>query len=296
LGIHNFVLSYYKNAVDGIHVQKICNSVEAQKPHTHAYFQIYYVARGSITHYVGEASSELSRGDMFIIPPGNLHRIKIGEDMLIYSFSFMPDTFGEPDVCNRLVTNFLRNMETADVHEIHPKITVPSDEVLHIENVLEQMLKAFNQKPLGYGEVIRAYGIILLALFVRVYYETRPEQFALDAQNNRQAVLMGIAYVDQNYMEQITLTEIAHQCAISKSSFSNLFASITGMSFHQYLNTRRIDYAIQLIRKGYQVTRIYGLCGYNDFSTFYRNFRKITGVSPEQYRKINMKKKDTERS
>ena len=39
-----------------------------------------------------------------------------------------------------------------------------------------------------------------------------------------------------------------------------------------------------LIKKGYKITAIYGLCGYDDFTTFYRNFKKIIGVSPKEYK------------
>ena len=39
----NFILSYYRDATEGMHVQCIRRSEEAQKSHTHAYFQVYYV-------------------------------------------------------------------------------------------------------------------------------------------------------------------------------------------------------------------------------------------------------------
>lgn len=287
MSIHNFVLSYYENAVDGIHIQRRSASEAASKPHMHTYFQIYYVAKGSLTHYVGNASSVLTRGDMFIIPPGTSHHITRGTDAEFYSFSFMPDTFGEPTDSNRLAVGFLRTLEKAGNDHIHPKITVPSDEVLHIESIMSEMLRTFQQKNLGYGEALRAYGILLLNLFVRVYYETMPDKFQLDTQSSRQAVLLGIQYIDQNFTEQLTLDDIARRCAISKSCFCSQFTAITGTTFHKYLNTCRVNHAVGYIKKGYKLTSIYGLCGYSDFSTFYRNFKKVTGLSPEEYRQLH---------
>jgi len=285
MDIRNFVLSYYNNAVEGVHIQRISDSEAASKPHTHAYFQIYYVGKGSITHYVGNVSSKLTRGDMFIIPPGTTHYICAAADTVFYTFSFMQDTFGEPDGANRLAMGFLRFLESADGEGIRPKITLPSDELLHIESIMEQMLKVFSGKTLGYTEVMRAYGIILLTLFARLYYEAMPEKFPLDAENSRQAVLFGIAYIESNYAEPLSLDSIAKRCAMSRSSFCSIFSDITGMTFLHYLNTCRINHAIRLIQKGYKITSIYELCGYRDFSTFYRNFKKVTGLSPEQYRK-----------
>ena len=49
-------------------------------------------------------------------------------------------------------------------------------------------------------------------------------------------------------------------------------------------------FGTELIKKGYKITAIYGLCGYNDFSTFYRNFKKIMGVSPDIYKKSQKNK------
>lgn len=285
--IHNFALSYYKDAADGIHVQRLKGSEAASKPHTHAYFQIYYVSKGTLTHYVSDTSSLLSRGDMFIVPPGTTHHICRGDDAEFYTFSFLSNTFGEPTDSNRLAVGFLRSLEQTEADQIHPKITVPSQEVLHIESIMAQMLSTFHRRELGYAEALRAYGILLLTLFVRVYYETLPERFYLDTQSSRQAVLLGIRYLEENFTEQLSLEEIARRCALSKSCFSRQFRAITGTTFGSYLNRCRINRAMEYLRKDYKITGIYGLCGYNDFSTFYRNFKKFTGLSPEQYRQMH---------
>ena len=45
MDIKNFVLSYYQNSTKYFHVQKLDTVTEAQKPHTHEYFQIYYIRK-----------------------------------------------------------------------------------------------------------------------------------------------------------------------------------------------------------------------------------------------------------
>jgi len=286
--IHNFVLSYYNNTLNGVHIQKISSSDAASKPHTHDYFQIYYLSKGSLTHYVAQSSSVLNKGDMFIVPPGTQHYIETAPDSLFYTFSFMQDIFGETNDCNRIVVQLLESLLSDQYREIYPKITLPNEELLYTEHLMEQLLHCFHTKPLGHGEIIRAYAIILLSKFAGIYFAAMPQKLTANSEGNRQTILYCVQYIEHNFSENINVNDIARMCSMSKSCFCQLFHQITGYSFHKYLNKCRIEHAIRYILKGYKITSIYGLCGYNDFSTFYRNFKEITGVSPQQYRRTHL--------
>ena len=281
MDIKNFVLSYYKNSTDGFHIHKVEKSIEASKPHTHDYFQIYYVIKGNLVHYVDGKSSHLSRGNMSIIPPHVTHYIEMGADTVFYSFSFMPDFIGELSQNNRLAINFMKTLQ--ENKTIRPKITVDADEILYIENIMEHILIEFTEKPLGYGETVRAYSILLLTMFSRHYF-TSIENITEHFENNKQIILHCIQYIEENFTEDISLEEISSRCAMSKSCFCNLFHDITGHSFKNYLNLCRIKQSVVYIRNGYKISAIYGLCGFNDFSTFYRNFKKFMGISPAEYK------------
>ena len=281
----NFVLSYYKNSADDFHIHKVEKTVEAQKPHTHEYFQIYYIIKGTLIHYVENESSRLSHGDMFIIPPKTIHHISPEADTVFYSFSFMPDFIGEKSKTNRLAFNFLEDLQKEQNRRIQPKVSVNSENVFYIESILEHVLKEFEEKPIGHDETVRAYCIILLTVLARNYFETQ-NAFPSDCfENNRQFVLHCIEYIENNFTQDLSLEETARLSAMSKSSFCTLFSELTGHSFHRYLNLCRIKKSTEYIRQGYKISSIYGLCGYNDFSTFYRNFKSIMGLSPNEYKK-----------
>lgn len=279
-----FMLSYYRDAAEGLHVQRIHSSVEAQKPHTHAYFQIYYVAQGELEHHLDNSSAVLSRGDMFIIPPSVMHRIRIRGDVQFYTFSFMPEIFGEPGACSAMAIHFLRELEQRAATDIRPAVSTSLEDTLHIENLFKQMLSVFKTKEPGSNALLRAYGNLLVTLLAKNYYESIPDNFFPALKNNKQAVLRGISYIEQNYADPLSLESVARYCAMSRSSFSALFSKVAGKTFQRYLNDCRIQHACDYIRRGYLITGIYGLCGYRDFSTFYRNFKKITGQSPEQFK------------
>lgn len=274
-----FVLSYYKNAIGGIHIQRIRNSEEAQKPHSHNYFQLYYVLGGTLRHSMKYGTDMLSVGDAFLIPPGEVHHISDLQNAELYTFSFISDIFGEADETNRLAVNFLKTFRGASDPCL--KASISAEESALIKDLLDKMYEEFSVKHLGFGEVIRAYALALVMIFARNLADRIP---AVPAEDET-AVRMEhcIQYIEENFSDQIELSEMAKACAMSGSFFCKSFLMYTGMTFNAYLNARRIRAAIRYIEKGYKITGIYGLCGYNDFSTFYRNFKKVTGVSPKAY-------------
>ncbi len=282
MDITKFFLNYYQTADAGMHVQKVETPVAATKPHTHAYFQIYYILKGSLTHYVEDVSSRLSKGDMFIVPPERIHYIHEETSAVFYSFSFMPDSLPE----DRLVKNFLYSLSS---ETIRPKITVPSDDLIFVEGIMEQIYREFVGKKLGYQELLRSYAMILLARFARSYFEQNPKPLIPAIENYREFVMQCVQYINLNFAEDISLEQMARHSAMSKSHFCKLFLELTGHSFHKYLNLCRIQQGAKYIKEGYKITGIYGLCGYNDFTTFYRNFKSIMGVSPSEYKQAIQK-------
>ena len=93
--IQKYALSFYPNSVDGIHIQRVEKPHRAKSPHTHMYYQIYYIAKGTLTHYIGGEEVLLGAGDMFILPPGAVHRIEDHDGLCFYSLSFMEEAVSE---------------------------------------------------------------------------------------------------------------------------------------------------------------------------------------------------------
>lgn len=287
LNIRNFVLSFYDNAADGIHIQRLEKPREAKEFHTHVYFQIYYIKKGSLTHFVEDYSSKLSAGDMFIIPPGVVHRIEDDEGISFYSLSFMPEIIEEMSHTASFAANFLHRIEKETC--IRPKITLPPKEVLRIETLVEQIYDEFQNKALAGGEIVKMYTALLISLFARIYYDLSNELPIPQSKDKNHLMLYCIDYIKLNYFKSLSIEDMLRLSALSRSDFCVRFREITGYSFLQYLNICRIKKACEHIKNGEKITSIYSFCGYDDFSTFYRNFVKVTGVSPAQYREANKK-------
>jgi len=281
VNVRNFVLSFYSNTSDGVHIQRVEKPREAKSLHTHAYYQIYYIAKGALTHYMGAETSYLCAGDMFIVPPGVAHRIEDHEGIVFYSLSFMKDTMEDTLRTTELAASFLRGLENN--MQIRPKVTVPTGDVLRIESIIEEIYTEFEKKEVGCDALIRLNIARLLTLFARIYVQTEPPVVQIADKN--QFLLRCVDYVEHNYHLSLSLDAVVKLSTMSRNEFCQNFRAITGYSFHQYVNVCRIRRAQELLRRGDKITALYAFCGYRDFSTFYRNFVKLVGMSPEQYQK-----------
>lgn len=96
-------------------------------------------------------------------------------------------------------------------------------------------------------------------------------------------------YVDENYSSKITLEGICELLFISPSYFSSMFKHKTGLTFTHYLTNVRIARSKEILTlpdiKVYEVAM---MVGYDDFRHFSKLFKKLEGVSPQQYRQVKL--------
>jgi AraC-like DNA-binding protein len=94
-----------------------------------------------------------------------------------------------------------------------------------------------------------------------------------------------IDYIDTHFHQPLTLDDLAVRFAVSKSAFCLLFPQFAGMPPKQYITQKRMETAALLVRStDLPLSEVARRVGYDEFSTFYRNFKRLIGVSPSQYR------------
>lgn len=108
------------------------------------------------------------------------------------------------------------------------------------------------------------------------------------------ATRAAIAYVDKNFCEALTLSELAEKFHVEASYFSKLFRQESGENFIPYITKKKMEHAIALMEKEeLNLTEISFLVGYEDYGYFNRVFRKYKGCSPKDYRKAFGQRKET---
>ena len=92
----------------------------------------------------------------------------------------------------------------------------------------------------------------------------------------------------ENLDGRIRLLEIARECALSVSHFARSFKETFGISTHQWLIRRRIEFAQDLLRQ--TITPIVDIAmqsGFGDQAAFTRTFRQVVGLSPGRWRRYH---------
>jgi YesN/AraC family two-component response regulator len=98
-------------------------------------------------------------------------------------------------------------------------------------------------------------------------------------------VELAIRFIETNYDKEISFSEIAKLVHLNSVYFSQLFKRETGHNFTQYLIQHRIEAAKELLHDGNnRISEISFKVGYDDPNYFSRIFKKVTGLSPYEYR------------
>lgn len=106
-----------------------------------------------------------------------------------------------------------------------------------------------------------------------------------DNGNGRKLIMKALEYIADHYTENLTLKSVADTVHVSKSYFSLLFKKKTGRNFVDYLIELRIREAKRLLAESDE--RIYSVAeasGFNDGRYFSKLFKKMTGLTPMEYR------------
>lgn len=101
-------------------------------------------------------------------------------------------------------------------------------------------------------------------------------------------ILPALTKIHLDYQKTMTLDELADLCSVSKCHFARIFKKAMGVTPVQYLTSYRIDVAYTMLKNTeLSCEQISSLCGFEDYSYFNRQFKKLKGVAPTKTRKTN---------
>jgi YesN/AraC family two-component response regulator len=98
-------------------------------------------------------------------------------------------------------------------------------------------------------------------------------------------IYKALDFIKKNYMNKISLTDVAQVSNISPSYFSKVFKEEMGMNFNNYLNELRVNMSKRLLLDdSIPLVDVAFMTGFEDQSYFSKVFKKVTGSSPGKYR------------
>jgi len=97
-------------------------------------------------------------------------------------------------------------------------------------------------------------------------------------------------YLDDNYMHDMSITDVADHLNISYSYLSKIFRAKTGITLTDYLNNTRIEKSKDYLSNTFlNISEIAEKVGYNNPQSYQRFFKKYLNLTPGDYRKLNSK-------
>lgn len=92
-----------------------------------------------------------------------------------------------------------------------------------------------------------------------------------------------IDYINTHYHEPLSLDMLADRFFVSKYHLSHEFNRQMGISLYRYIQKKRLMIARQLLSQGKKPNEVFRMCGFGDYTCFYRAFRAEYGIAPKEY-------------
>lgn len=250
--------------------------------HSHDFYEIYLYIQGSTLYYVEDTVYDLIPGDILIIPPGYMHRPVIINPDAEYERMYL-----------WVEESTLREIQSDEypLFELLTSFTGGRNFCVHFEpsefqTVLEYFFRIMDTRKeteSSYTLIGKAYLTLLMVELCRT--ATSAEETApLPSQGLIPDI---IGFLNEHLTENITLDSICGQFFVSKYHLSREFKKYTNKSLYAYIISKRIILAKKLMREGATPSKACFLCGFHDYSNFYKSFFAETQMTPKQFRASN---------
>ncbi len=286
-------LEHFRATQRHYHIYRIKSSMLDHQSHYHNYYQVCFVTCGEILHCQEGESIILGPGDAFIIPPGfshSLHFNNIYSEM--YSLAFEDTLFHSgfsQSNAHRFLTDLQTGISTRNGLCVRLRVMLDGKQQQSVRALMDCLLRQQNSPCPPELSAVPSLISSVLCLLAQGYYQQphNAHQFS-ELVNYNSTLLQCTRYIDQHFKQPLSLTALAKQFGLSRSAFCAVFPQFTGLPLRRYIAQKRILEAQRLIRShpDLPLNQIALEVGYEDFSTFYRNFLRVAGVSPSKYRDL----------
>lgn len=248
--------------------------------HSHDYYEFYFFLEGNVSIRIGKEQFELKFGDVVVIPPGYVHQAVIRNTELPYRrfvfwisrefFLHLLSLSGDYGYLMKYVQE-------------NQKFVFHNDRVVFngIQSRILSLLEELHSDHFAREARISLSVSDLILHLNRVAYE---KTHAEPGREEQSLYLRVLGYIEQHVEEELSLDSLAGTFFVSKYHIAHMFKDNLGISVHQYILKKRLDLCRTAILGGENITDAHLRCGFQDYSSFYRAFKKEYGLSPREFR------------
>ena len=250
--------------------------------HWHTAMEIIMPMENNYIVVINKITYNLAKGDILIIPPGDLHELfapPTGSRIILqFDFSIINDLKGFSSISPILLKPrvILHNNSNDIYHELVGLLLGIKDEYFNNDVLSESFM---------YSKIIQFFVII-----ARKYMNT--DNLFPDVKLNKQKEYIDkinsiFDYINNNLTEDLTLDRIASIAGFSKFHFSRIFKQYTNLSYYEYLNQQRVKVASRLLLDPkLTVTDVAMQSGFCSISTFNRVFKTVKECTPTEFKNL----------
>ncbi|MBS4803475.1 MAG: helix-turn-helix transcriptional regulator [Clostridium sp.] len=245
--------------------------------HFHPFTEIFFITNGQGTFLLDDKIVKVTKWDLIIINPNCLHTEKsslsdvpleytvLGVDNLLLNF---PESYSLIDNDRQIKQYIIKNcFRDKDV----------------ILDYFDRLILEVEHKAFNYELACKSMLILFITHIIRT---TTSSLFIEESQEKINLECMKIKnYIDAHYSQNITLDFLSDLSYMNKFHLVHTFTKEIGVSPINYVITRRIQEAKNLLATtNYSIRDIASIVGFSNSSYFSQMFRKVSGVSPKSYR------------
>ena len=238
------------------------------EPSAHEFWEVFFVLSGAGSFSLNGNVMPCAEDDVIVVPPGMLHVIadQPGRPLSLYALCLAP------------------SWVALDVGDFKAgRLDLPTDLLPRLRSDLRRLLFAQStaQPGAAYLQVGRALALLGLMTRGRLMEKRRAS-----AGGGLSEVMSGyVKDLEQRFFEPMDIDREAARLRMSRRSFTQLFRALTGQSWLEHITRLRVGHAQHLLKGTRRsVTAIAFECGYEELSSFYRAFKKQTGLAPLEWR------------
>lgn len=262
--------------------------------HWHDEMEIIKIIKGKYIVNINLKEYVVEEGDIVILKSCTLHSFKQYENEKMASKTIMFDlsmlNSNVTDACSiKYFTPFLDNKVS------YPTILKPSDKgYKNIKNCIDKLFLCYEEKNEFFEIQLKSYLFELFYILFKECFEIHDYSTKIkdDTTNDIKAIL---EYIKINYMNPISIKDLANVVNFSEHYFMRFFKKYMGMTCVDYINEYRLNIATNLLETtDMSIMEIAVKVGVNNISYFNKIFKKKFNLTPKEYRKNlkNIKKED----
>lgn len=223
------------------------------------FVDITYIVNGQAEYTVDGQKYVVSAGDLLYIPSGSRRSAFTYPNSLVESYC---------------INGMIRNIDGEDINLPFPmvsKIGVQKD----IISLYSDLTCVWHLRDPGYHLKARAIYLMILQRYLQLIV------YQKDTNITDKRIKKALHYMTTHYQEPLSVQKMAELVNLSNMYFGNLFKQETGMSFHKFLTSIRLNRAEDMLYSGeYKINEIADACGFSDVFYFSRLFKESRGFAP----------------